>query len=416
MNIEFGLIGNPLGHSFSPEIHQALADYDYQLFPMDEEKLEQLLTEKTFKGLNVTIPYKEKVIDYLDEIDPYAEKIGAVNTIVNENGHLKGYNTDILGMRDLLASNQIDIYQQKVLILGTGGTSKTAKVLCEELEAKEIILVSRQASVEFCSYEQVSQLHHDADIILNTTPCGLAPSGIGQSPISLAHFPQLRAVVDVLYNPLRTQFIIEAEKRGLKTCNGLYMLIMQALYAAELFTGTKIDVSKADYILRQMTEQKQNIVLIGMPSSGKTTIGEILSETLNRPFLDIDALIEEKEQASPAQIISQKGEPYFRKIEAQIIQEICPLSNQVIATGGGSILNEQNVDLLKANGLLFFIDRPLENLTPTSSRPLSSTQDALDKKYKERYPIYQKTADYKIEAKDSPENIANAIIKQFFHQ
>ncbi len=412
--IAYGLIGNPLEHSFSPAIHAALAGYDYQLYPMSEAEMRQLLTQKNFKGLNVTIPYKEKVIPFLDEISPLADKIGTVNTIVNHAGSLYGYNTDICGLRDLLIKNQIELQDQKVLILGTGGTAKTALELCKLLKAKETVLVSRQKSPHFSNYQEAPLQHRDATVIINTTPCGMASLGINKTPVNLDDFPQVHSVIDVIYNPLRSKLLLAAEKRRLKTCNGLYMLIMQAFYAAELFSGKKLDPQKAQETFQNLQSEKQNIVLIGMPSSGKTTIAQVLAEKLKRPVLDVDQLITEQEQLTPREIIEQNGEAHFRKIEQKVISALTPKTGQIIATGGGSILDSKNVDCLKANGILYFLDRSLEKLIPTASRPLSASFDALAKKYEERYTIYLESCDCRINADADPEQISQTIIKKHF--
>lgn len=412
-NFEYGLIGNPLEQSYSPTLHKIFGQYDYQLCPLESSELDAFFEASQFNATNVTIPYKEAVIPYLDDIDPLAKTIQAVNTIVNMDGKLMGYNTDILGMKALLEKNQISLLNKNILILGTGGTAKTAKTLCQELKSRNIYLVSRKKTDDTITYQQAQQID-DIEIIINTTPLGMYGETLDQTPISLESFKKLEAVVDVIYNPLKTRFILEAESKGIKTCNGLYMLIMQAYYASQLFLyheiiADQISLKLADQVYQQLLSEKANIVLIGMPSSGKTTIAKLLANITKRPLIDTDMLIEEREHLHPAEIIRQKGEAYFRQIEQEIISDIAYHSGQIIATGGGSILATKNQAALKANSKIYFLDRPLDELIPSASRPLSSTFSALEKTYQARYPIYKKLADEIIVIDKSASEIASKI-------
>lgn len=408
--MEYGLIAEKLGHSFSKEVHGFLADYDYRLQELTLEELDTFMREKDFKAINVTIPYKEKVIPYLYEIDSAAQTIGSVNTIVNKDGKLYGYNTDFLGMRSMIVGSGIEIKDKKVLILGSGGTSKTAFYVCEDLGAKEILTVSRTKSNKTITYDEVYKYHLDAQVIVNTTPCGMFPD-IDSMPIDVKPFKDLHGVVDAIYNPLKTALALSAEKQGAKSVCGLYMLVAQAVYACEKFLNKEIDKSEIDRVYSKALRSKQNIVLIGMPSCGKSTVGKLIAEKLNRKFYDTDSIIEEKTGRTCSEIINNDGEEAFRKIESQVIFVVSKLSEAVIATGGGAILKEENRLNLHKNGLLWFIDRPLEKLITTADRPLSSDREALLKRYNERYPVYCQTADYKISGDRSAKETALLIEK-----
>lgn len=390
--MKYGLIGEKLSHSFSKEIHEKIADYQYELNELTLNEFEEFMKKKDFIAINVTIPYKEKVIPYLDYIDDIALKIKAVNTIVNNNGKLYGYNTDYYGLKSLILKNNIEIKNKKVLILGTGGTSKTASVVINDLLAKDIILVSRTKKENVITYEEAINHHQDANIIINTTPCGMYPN-TNDTPIDLNNFNQLEAVIDVIYNPLNTKLIIQAKNKKLKIATGLYMLVSQAVYASSKFINKDVNMELIDNIYNNLLKQKQNIVLIGMPSCGKTTAGKMLVEKLNKEFIDTDSEIEKIINMPISSYLTKDNETDFRKIEHNVIKEISKYSNKIISTGGGIIKNEENINLLKQNGIVIFINRPLDNLIATSSRPLSSSLDDLKKLYEERIPLYYKCAD-----------------------
>ncbi len=408
--MEYGLIGAKLGHSFSKIIHNKLYNAPYELKEIPQNEIEEFMLKKDFKAINVTIPYKETVIPYLDEISDEAQKIGAVNTVVNKKGRLYGYNTDFLGLKELIVYNKTDLKGKKVLILGSGGTSKTAKAAAESLGAKEIYRLSRRDGEGLITYDEAIKSHTDAEIIINTTPCGMYPN-IGVSAIDISDFSQLEGVVDVVYNPLSSALVVEAEKRGIKAAGGLYMLVAQAVFAAELFLDIVFQKQKTEEIFKEIKKAKQNIVLIGMPAVGKTTIGKELAKVLNKEFVDTDDEIVKKEGITIPEIFSSKGENYFRQTECEVIKEISKRQGLVIATGGGAVLNPLNIDLLKENGTVYFLDRNIEELVWTSDRPLSSTKEDLLKRYKERYPIYNSSADFKIDCtNDVSENVKKVIL------
>lgn len=408
--MEYGLIGEKLGHSFSKDIHNLIGNYDYILKEIPKDELTAFMTKKDFKGINVTIPYKQDVIPFLDYIDPKAEEIGAVNTIVNKNGKLYGYNTDFFGLKNLILANNIELYDKKVLILGTGGTSKTALAVARDLGAKEIYKVSRTKSETTISYEEAGEKHCDAEIILNTTPVGMFPKN-DASPIDISGFKNLQGAIDVIYNPLRTNFILSAKNKAIKASGGLYMLVIQAVVASEFFFDTKYPESLGNSIFKKILSSKENIVFAGMPGCGKSTIGTEIAKALNREFIDSDAYIWKTTGLKPDQIIREKGINAFRDIEAECIKEISSKQNCVISTGGGAILREKNVKFLKQNGIIIFIDRKIENIKPTDDRPLSNNQEKLKTLYKERYLIYKACADFTVENNKDINSVKNEILK-----
>ncbi len=420
--MNYGLIGEKLGHSFSKEIHALIGRYDYELKEIASIDLPAFMQQKEFKGINVTIPYKQDVIPFLNSIDKAAQEIGAVNTVVNRDGKLSGYNTDFIGLKRLILSQGLKLDGKKVLILGTGGTSRTARAVAKALNAKTILTVSRSAkpgddkadsiSQSVISYHDAAALHNDCDIIINTTPCGMFPK-IDDSPIDLSPFTKLSGVIDVIYNPLRSQLVLQAQEKKIIAAGGLYMLVQQAIAASEYFFDTTYSDDEADRIYKTILNKKQNIVLVGMPGSGKTTVGKKLAQKLNRKFYDTDVVITEKEGTTPAEIIRTKGEQAFRDIESAVCRELASEQGVIIATGGGAVLRKENVFNLKKNGLLFFIDRPLEAIKPTEDRPLSSSEDKLRQVYEYRYPIYTRETDYHIVSDNILEHTIEKVLKEF---
>ena len=410
--MEYGLIGEKLGHSFSKEVHNRLCDYDYTLNEIAREDLDAFMTARDFKAINVTIPYKQDVIPYLYYIDENAAKIGAVNTVLNKDGKLYGYNTDFLGLTALLEKNGIELRDKKVLILGSGGTSKTAYAVAESLGAREILRVSRTAREGSVTYKDVYAHHTDVQIIINTTPCGMYPN-IDETPVDIEKFGCLSGVVDAIYNPLCSALVVAAKRRGIKAAGGLYMLITQAAFAAELFLGRSISRGKIDEVYNAIYGSKRNIVLIGMPGSGKTTIGKILAKELGMDFIDTDEQIVQREKCEITDIFARVGEKGFRDIESQIIKEASAVQGAVIATGGGAVLREKNVDLLRGNSKIYFIDRPIASIAATPDRPLSSSREALEQRYRERYSIYCNAADKKIDNLSDAYTAAEKIAKSF---
>ncbi len=388
---KYGCIGKKLTHSFSKEIHALLADYEYELIELSEDEIAQFFTEKPFEAINVTIPYKQTVIPYMDFVSDVAKRIGSVNTVVNKHGKLYGYNTDYYGIKALIEKTGIDLNDKKVLVLGSGGTSKTVRVVAEDMGASQVLTVSRRKTDAVVTYEEAATVHSDADVIINTTPVGMYPECDGQ-PIKLDAFPHLSGVVDAVYNPLRTNLVLDAQSRNIKAEGGLYMLVMQAVYAVEHFLDTKIEKSVADSVFAEVYASKENVVLTGMPGSGKSTVGNLL-DLDNFKFVDTDAEIEKICGCAIKEFIGANGEAKFRDAEAQVIKEISDKNGMIIATGGGAILREENVRRLKRNGKLFFIDADISRLQATDSRPLSDTAEKLKKLYSDRIDIYRKTAD-----------------------
>ncbi len=406
--MQYGLIGEKLGHSYSKEIHEFLCSYNYELCEISTDNLKGFIEKRDFRAINVTIPYKQSVMPYLDYIAEDALQIGAVNTVLNNGGKLYGYNTDCYGLTALIKRVGIDIKGKKVLILGSGGTSKTANFVVRQLGASEVITVSRSPSEGMASYDDAYEIHRDAQIIINTTPCGMYPQS-NACPIVLEKFAHLEGVVDVIYNPLETMLVQSAKRRGITATGGLYMLVAQAAKAAEYFTDTKISADNIEKVYRKIFSDKRNVVLIGMPGSGKTTIGKILAKMLGRQFIDTDALIETEEKCAIKEIFGRVGENGFRDIESRVIENVSKKSGAVIATGGGAVLRDENVRLLKGNSVVYFIDRPIEDIVATPDRPLSSNREDLEKRYRERYPIYCAAADKKIDNLRDASAAADAI-------
>ena len=388
--MEYGLLGERLGHSFSPQIHRDLAGYDYQLLPTPPEAVEDLFARRAFQGLNVTIPYKRTVMPLCDEIDPRAAAIGAVNTVVNQNGRLTGYNTDIDGFLYMARRAGVDMAGKKVVILGSGGTSRTARAAAGELGAREIVTVSRRGED---NYQNLSR-HADAQVLVNTTPVGMYPNW-GQSPVSLESFPALEGVLDVVYNPLRTALLLQAEERGLPCSCGLPMLVAQAKRAAELFTGQNIDDSRTEAVLHGLRRQLTSIVLIGMPGCGKTTVGRALAGKLGRTFVDLDEEIVRRAGTSIPEIFAREGEAGFRERESALVREFGERTGLVVSTGGGVVTRRENYIPLKQNGLLLHLRRDPAAL-PTDGRPLSQAT-APEELWRRRAPLYAAFADGEID-------------------
>lgn len=409
--MKYGLIGEHLTHSYSCEIHAQIADYEYELHELAPDELGEFLTRREFNAINVTIPYKQAVIPYLDEISETAKRIGAVNTIVNRGGRLFGDNTDFPGMLALAKHAGVDMKGKKVLILGTGGASKTAHALAEYMGCESVNYVSRGGRDGTVSYEQAVSEHSDAQVIINATPVGMFPKQ-NACPIDISVFPKLEGVLDAIYNPLRTNLILSAQKRGIAAEGGLYMLSAQAVYASAIFRGIDADETLVGKAFGTVKRDKQNIVLIGMPSSGKTTVGGILAEKLGRTLDDTDEHIVRKIGMSISDFFAKYGEAEFRRIEKETVNELAATGGRIIATGGGAVLDPENIRTLRQNGVLVFLDRRPENLIATDDRPLASRRSALEKLYGERYGIYTAAAEIHIDANTTPEAEADEIIKE----
>lgn len=409
--MKYGLIGEHLKHSYSCEIHAQIADYEYELHEIPPSGLGGFLKKREFNAINVTIPYKQDVIPYLDEISDTAKRIGAVNTIVNRNGRLYGDNTDFAGMLALAKHIGVDMKGRKVLILGTGGASKTGHALAEYMGAQSVFYVSRSGKDGSITYEQAVTEHSDAQIIINATPVGMFPKQDGR-PIDISAFPKLEGVIDAIYNPLRTNLILDAQERGIPAEGGLYMLSAQAVHASAVFRDIPLDESLVDKAFKSVKNDKQSIVLIGMPSSGKTTVGRILAEKCGKQLADTDEYIVRRIGMPISDFFAKHGEAEFRKVEKETVAELSATGGRIIATGGGAVLDAENVRALKQNGVLVFLDRRPENLIATDDRPLASHRSALEKLYAERYDIYCAAAELHIDANTTPEAEADAILKE----
>ncbi len=413
--MEYGLIGEKLGHSFSKEIHKKLFGYDYILKEIPKENIDSFLRKKDFKAINVTIPYKQTVIPYLDNISDEAKKIGAVNTIVNKNGVLYGSNTDFFGLKSLIERTGISLLNKKVLIFGSGGTSKTALFTANSMGAGKVLRVSRTKNSDCITYGGALKFHADADVIINTTPCGMYPE-IYACAAEIDSFPNLSGVIDAVYNPLRSKLVCDAMAKKIPASGGLYMLVAQAARAAELFTGEKVPEEKIEKIYRDIYLSKQNIVLVGMPGSGKSTVGKILSEKYGLYFVDCDTEIENSEKKTIPEIFKEHGEQYFRNAETLIIRKLACMQGAVISTGGGAVLNKQNIDVLKENGRIYFLDRPVEDIAVSPSRPLTQNREMLLKIYRERYSLYCSASDVKISCTTSENDEACAVWEEFCNE
>lgn len=399
-----GLLGRKLGHSYSPQIHAQLGDYDYLLYEKEPEQLRSFLETGDFTGLNVTIPYKKEVIPYLDTLSDRARQLGAVNTIVRRGGRLIGHNTDYFGFETMLTHSGISVRGKKALVCGSGGASNTAVAVLRE-QGAEVIVISRSGPDNYGNLDR----HADAALIVNATPVGMYPNAAGAAIENLSIFPKLEGVLDLIYNPARTKILLEAEKRGLKTENGLKMLVAQAKESAEWFTNAKIDNKVIEAIYRSLRVQMENVILIGMPGCGKTTIGRLLSKCLGKKFLDADTVLEEKAGRPITQIIPQEGEAFFRRLESEVLEDLGKQSGLVIATGGGCITIPANYEALHRNGTIVWLKRDL-NALPTDGRPLSMAGH-LEEMYAKRKPLYEMFADLTVENSGTPEETAEEIVR-----
>lgn len=411
--MNFGLIGEQLGHSFSKEIHERIADYVYDLCPLNKEEFHAFMEKREFQAINVTIPYKQAVLPYLDEIDAHAKAIGAVNTIVHKKDRLIGHNTDFSGFLYMVRHHNIQLKQKKVIVLGNGGASKAIQAVVQHEGAKEMIIVDIQQDSTAISYEECYAHHSDAQIIINTSPVGMFPN-ITESPIDLTRFPSCHCVMDVVYHPILTKLCFDAQELGMKRVNGLEMLIAQAVYAAEFFLEKKLDEDLIDTIFRELQHKTCNIVLIGMPSAGKTTIGRMLAERLQKKFIDLDDVIIEKAGKSIPEIFAEEGEESFRKLESEAALELSKLTNHIIATGGGTIKKKENMDYLRLNGITIFIDRDVDKLISSDpNRPLSKSQEALKQLHTERLPLYHKYAEHIVLNNDHLEDTLKLVVSAY---
>lgn len=403
-----GLLGEKLGHSFSPQIHGCLTDYSYTLFEKSPEEAEAFLRSGDYDGINVTIPYKKLAFNICDEVSEVASKIGSVNTVVKHGNKIKGYNTDYYGFTYLVKKAGFDVSKGKTLVLGSGGSSVMAFAALRDLGSSEIIVISRTGEN---NYSNIYDLHSDASFIVNTTPMGMYPKN-GISAVELDRFPSCMGVIDIIFNPAKTKLLLDAERLGIPYINGLPMLVAQAKQASEIFTGCNysdgLDSSEIiDRITSQIESETKNIILIGMPGCGKSTVGEMLAAKISRPFVDIDWEIEKRIQMSICDFFAKHGEPAFRKIESEVLDEFTRKSSLIISTGGGVIKNPNNLPLLKQNGIIVLLNRPVEQLA-TDGRPISMSC-SLEKLANERLPIYNAWKDYSVDC-STPDTTADKII------
>ena len=400
-----GLLGRKLGHSYSPQIHGLFADYSYELFEREPEALEDFVRSGDWSGLNVTIPYKKTVLPLCDELSPRAKRIGAVNTLVRRpDGTLFGDNTDAYGFEKLVEKTGIAVKSKKCLVFGSGGASVMACAVLEELGAGSVTVISRHGED---NYENLHR-HADAQLLVNTTPLGMFPNN-GEAAADLRCFPACEAVLDVVYNPCRTALLLQAERLGLPCAGGLYMLVAQAKRAAELFTGSSIDDAAIDRVEARLRRDMLNLILVGMPGCGKSTVAKALGEALGREVQEADALIEaEAGQPIPA-IFAAEGEEGFRKRESAVLRELGKRSGLILSTGGGCVIREENYEPLHQNGVIVWLQREIDRL-PKEGRPISLRSD-LHELYEKRRPCYERFADVVIDNNGSLEATVKAILE-----
>ena len=396
-----GLLGRKLDHSYSPEIHSYLGSYSYALFEKEPEEVGDFLKNGDFSAINVTVPYKKTVIPYLDELSPRASLLGAVNTVVRRDGKLIGHNTDYFGFETMLRKSGLDVAGKKVLVLGSGGASNTAVAVLRE-QGADVVIISRSGENHYGNLH----LHAGAAVIVNTTPVGMYPK-VEASPVDLSLFPRLEGVLDVVYNPARTQLLLDAEKRGIVTMNGLLMLVAQAKEASEWFTNSSVSDGKIGEIHSILRRKMENTVLIGMPGCGKSTVGAALAEMTGKRFVDADAEIVKKAGKPIPEIFAHSGEAGFRAVESAVLAELGKQSGLIIATGGGCVTRPENYPHLHRNGTLFWLQRDTGKL-PTDGRPLSQA-GRLEEMYAVRKPLYERFADFAVDNNGSIEDTVNAI-------
>ena len=383
--MKFGLLGRKLGHSYSPMIFDLMGGYRYDLFEREPDGIEDLLKNGDFDGLNVTIPYKKEVLQYLDEIDPLALRLGAVNTIVKKGGKLFGYNSDYYGFLSLVQRTRIEPPNKKVLVLGSGGASVTVRAVLEDLGA-QVVLISRSGEDNYTNLDR----HRDAALIVNTTPVGMYPHN-GSAPLSLEGFTALEGVLDLIYNPARTQLLMECEKYGIPGFNGLWMLVAQAKQSAQWFLDRELPESLVSDIHQKLRDKMENIALVGMAGCGKSTVGRALAKETGKKFVDADAEVEDLAGKTIPEIFAQDGEEEFRRLETLVLDRLGKQSGLVIATGGGCVTRERNYPLLHQNSRIIWLKRCPTRL-PTEGRPLSQKTSPVEL-YEMRKPMYKAFAD-----------------------
>ncbi|MDE7164121.1 MAG: shikimate kinase [Clostridiales bacterium] len=403
---DYGLIGEKLGHSFSAVIHKEFG-YDYELKELSPSELASFMSNPPYVGFNVTIPYKQTVMPYLDEIHPDASEIGAVNTVVVKNGKRFGYNTDFAGMKFALYAYGIRPEGKDVLILGSGGTARTARALLKSLNAKRIRTVSRTGEL---NYENLRLEGKDAEIIVNTTPVGMYPNNDG-CPVDLAWFPRLQGVFDAVYNPLTTRLVATAKERKIAAGNGLIMLVAQAKFARDLFFETPCDDAVIHDVLRKIERVKQNIVLVGMSGCGKTTIGKLLADRLDKTFVDTDEELIKIFSKSIPEVFREDGEEKFRAAEREVVEALSKQNALVIATGGGAPLSDVSRERLRQNAVTVYLTRNIKSLDRTG-RPLAISEQRVREMLEIRDPIYRKTSDFVVSNDATPQETVDKILRE----
>ena len=401
----YGLLGQRLNHSLSPQIHSYFGDYDYSLFCREKNELDEFFNDKKINAFNVTIPYKVEAYNRCDFLSETAKEIGSVNTVVRKDGKLFGYNTDLFGFEYLCRKTDTDFEGKKVLILGSGGASKTVIAAAKKHRAKEIVIVSRSGENNYTNIYK----NFDAQIIVNTTPVGMFPDN-GKSPVNLSDFKNVQSVLDLIYNPLKTQLLIDAESLGISSGNGLYMLIAQGLRSSEIFFDRKYDYSIIDNVYSKLLNEKRNIVLIGMPGCGKSTVGKIIAQKLGKSFADTDEKSAQICSKKISEIFEENGEDFFRNLEEKVCADIGKNLGFVIATGGGSVLRKSNRNALGQNAVVVYLKKDLLKLA-RFDRPLSRDYETVKKLYAQRKEIYESFADHEIEVDENPQITAERVIK-----
>ena len=401
---KYGLLGKKLSHSYSPEIHAMLGDYEYKLYEVEPDGLDAFFAECELDGFNVTIPYKRDVMKYLSGISETAQQVGSVNTIVHRDEGFFGYNTDAYGFEYMLRKSGVDVNGRKVLVLGSGGASGTAVRVLEQMGAREVVVISRSGENNYSNIDR----HYNADVIVNTTPVGMYPE-TDTAPLDLVHFKSLSGVIDIIYNPARTSLLAQAEELGVPCINGLPMLVAQAKRTAELFEQRQIDDSVIDTITRALEGKMKNIILIGMPGCGKSTVGERLARMIGREFVDADTEVEIATGRKIPSIIEEQGEDEFRRLETQVLKSLCCGSGRIISTGGGCVTVEENYKILRQNAVVVWIRRDLDKL-PTHGRPLSA-KNGVSELFERRRALYEKFADFEVDNNRTPNITAERIME-----
>ncbi len=406
----YGLLGRTLVHSYSADIHHLLGNDAYALYELEPQDLSAFFAQENFGGVNVTIPYKKDVLKYCDVLAPEVEEIGAANVILKKDGKFIAHNTDKAGFLYMLNGSSISVQGKKVLVLGSGGASASVQVALKDLNPKEVVVISRSGEN---NYDNLGK-HADADVIINTTPVGMYPD-VTVSPVELDMFPHLSGVLDLIYNPLRTDIMLQAETRGIPAVGGMSMLVAQAVATHELFFDTRVKEKAFQDVLSTLTHRAQNIVLCGMPGTGKTSVAKAIGNLTGRDVIDTDELAEQLAGKSISRIFAEDGETFFRVYEHQAIEQACKYTGIVISLGGGAVVNDANYKPVKRNGRIYCLHRNLD-LLPLDNRPLSKDRDTLKQMEQDRAPLYARFADVSLENNGTLEQIVQAVLDDFAGQ